>query len=273
MSRQQRANVNRTWSRPEQLRAPAFRIIGNIYYVGNQGVSCHLVTSDEGHLLIDTAFATTVPLLLESIQAMGFDPGDIRLILHTHGHVDHVGGTRRMVEATGAKTALHRLDIERVEKGTPLTCAYYVYGIEDFETFSVDLPLEGGEVFEVGGTTIHVHHTPGHTPGVCTFELKVPCQGHSVTAGLFGGPGQWTFEKAHRSQGYPGDIAAYGRTLEYLKTLWVDVPLGSHPDHNRTFQKWEALKSGPEVNPFVDPLGWKASIEARERLFQRYRDH
>ncbi len=272
MSRVQRSVITRRWARPlEQLKAPAFRIIGNIYYVGNREVSCHLVTSGDGHILIDTAFANTVPLLLDSIQSLGFNPDDIRLILHTHGHVDHTGGTRRMVAATGAETALHRGDVETVEQGTSLTGAHYVYGIKEYETFLVDRPLEGGEVFEVGGTSIRVHHTPGHTPGVVTYEMKVPHKGDRVTAALFGGAGQWTFEPANRSQGYSGDIADYSKTLDFLKTLEVDVPLGSHPDHSRIFEKWIASwKTAQPEDPFLDPAGWKAEIEKRERSFRKY---
>jgi metallo-beta-lactamase class B len=271
ISRMHRETIIRRWARPlEQLRAPAFRIIGNIYYVGNREVSCYLMTSNDGHILIDTAFANTVPLLLDSIQLLGFNPKDIWLILHTHGHVDHTGGTRRTVETTGAETALHRGDVETVEQGTPLTGAYYVYGIEGYETFSVDRPLEGGEVFEVGGTAIRVHHTPGHTPGVVTYEMKVPYKGDTMTAALFGGAGQWTFEPANRSQGYPGDIGDYGRTLEFLKTLEVDVPLGSHPDHTRLFEKWIASWKTPRPeDPFLDPTGWRAEIEKREQSFRK----
>jgi metallo-beta-lactamase class B len=271
MSRVHRETVIRRWARPlEQLRAPAFQIIGNIYYVGNREVSCYLVTSDDGHLLIDTAFANTVPLLLESIQSLGFNATDIWLILHTHGHVDHTGGTRRMVEATGAETALHHGDVEMVEQGTARTGAYYVYGIDSYETFYVDRPLAGGEVFEVGRTSIQVHHTPGHTQGVVTYEMKVPHAGGTVTAALFGGAGQWTFEPADRSQGYPGDIKDYGETLDFLKTLKVDVPLGSHPDHARILEKWIASWKMPQPeDAFLDPECWKAEIEKREQSFRK----
>lgn len=273
MTTEQFAMVARRWKRPlEQWRAPAFRIIGNIFYVGNRDVSCHLVSSDSGHVLIDTAFAKTVPLLLESIQSLGFRPEDIRQILHTHGHVDHAGGTARMVEVSGAETALHRKDVETVEQGTPMTGAYYVYGTSEFDTFRVDRPLDGGEVFEVGDTVIRVYHTPGHTPGAVTFEIEVPYKDRTVTAALFGGPGQWTFEPENRSQGYQGDIADYERTLAFLKKMKVDVPLGGHPEHAQVFAKWAASWKAPAPElPFLDAQGWQAEIRRRQEAVERFR--
>ena len=271
MTTERFAMVAERWKRPlEQWRAPAFRIIGNIHYVGNRDVSCHLLTSDDGHVLIDTAFAKTVPLLLASIRSLGFRPEDIRLILHTHGHVDHTGGTARMVEVSGAETALHRGDVETVEEGTAMTGASYVYGTLAFDTFQVDRSLMGGEVFEVGDSVIRVHHTPGHTPGAVTFEIEVPYRDRTVTAALLGGPGQWTFEPENRSQGYAGDMADYRCTLTFVKSMNVDVPLGGHPEHAQVFTKWAASWKAPEPElPFLDPQGWQAEIRKREESFRK----
>jgi metallo-beta-lactamase class B len=83
-----------------------FCIAGNLYYVGNRDVSSHLIDTGEGLILLDTAFPQTVYLLLESIRRLGYDPDDIHTIVHCHGHYDHFGGTRALVELTGARTAL-----------------------------------------------------------------------------------------------------------------------------------------------------------------------
>jgi metallo-beta-lactamase class B len=268
MREQSPTGINETWRNPGSLKAPAFRMIGNLYYVGNRDVSCHLLSSDEGHVLIDTGFATTVPILRESITSLGFELKDVGSVLNTHGHADHCGGNRRMVQSTGAETALHRRDVVTVETGTELTCAYYTYGIEEFETFKVDIPLEGGQVLRYGETTIKIHHTPGHTPGTCSFEIPIRHEGRELTAFLFGGPGQWTFNDHSRSQGYEGDIEEYGRSLEFLRGFDVDVPLGAHPGQNRTLEKYEVLKINPEGgNPFIDPEHWTAFLD---RLQENY---
>ena len=106
-----------------------FRIAGNLYYVGNSDVSSHLIDTGQGLILLDTAFPQTVYLLLESIRRLGFNPDDIRLILHCHGHYDHFGGTRVLVELSrsrfqaGAKTALGEADIEILKERPDLSWA------------------------------------------------------------------------------------------------------------------------------------------------------
>jgi len=253
--------VNQQWKHPEELRVPAFRMIENIYYVGNLNVSSHLIAGRAGHVLIDTGFATTVPLLAQSIRQLGFKERDVRLILITHGHVDHAGGARRMAKITGAPVAVHRRDLRTVETGSELTCAYYIYGIEDSEPFKVDRVLEGGETLRVGNIVVKVHHTPGHTPGVCSYEIPLQHEGRKLTACIFGGPGQWTFKQENRGQGYDGDVEEYSRSLDALERIKVDIPLGAHPNQTRTFQKYEMLRSNPAgPNPFIDPDHWPAYI-------------
>jgi len=114
-----------------------FRIAGNLYYVGNSDVSSHLMDTGQGLILLDTAYPQTVYLLLESIRRLGFDPDDIRLILHCHGHYDHFGGTRALVELTGAKTALGEEDIEILKERPDLSWAPE-YGLEFYETWRTD---------------------------------------------------------------------------------------------------------------------------------------
>ena len=260
--------INELWREPDALRVPPFRIMGDLYYVGNRDVSSHLLTSDEGHILIDTGFATTVPLLVESVRSLGFSERDIELILNTHGHEDHAGGNRRMIEATGAENAIGRRDVETVEEGTEMTCGYYIYGVESFETYEVDMALDGGEEFIRGDNRVRVHNTPGHTPGTCSYEIPLGHEGEELTGFLFGGPGQWTFRRRNRSQGYEGDMDDYRRTLDYLKGIDVDVPLGAHPDQSRTFEKHEAALSGSETNPFIDPDHWERFIGRLEENFR-----
>jgi len=253
---------------PEALRTPAFRMIGPIYYVGNLDVSCHLIDAGDGLVLIDTSFATTAHLVLDSIKSLGFDPGDIRQILITHGHEDHAGGARRIIDATGASISVQKRDVETVETGSELTCGYYIYGVEEFETFTVDRPLRGGEVLEFGDVVIGVHHTPGHTPGCLSYEIPLEIGGEKLRAFLFGGPGQWTFEPENRVQGYDGDMEDYRRTLDFLGSIEVDVPLGAHPGQNRTMEKHATAISSPGgANPFVDPGHWGSFIGRLEERF------
>jgi len=215
------------WREPWKLQAPAFEIADGLYYVGNSNVSAHLLRTSEALVLIDTAFAETSYLLTESIRQVGYDPADIDLIIHSHGHIDHCGATRRMQELSGA-----------------------------------------GDVIDCGDTQIQCHLTPGHTPGVITYTLEVEVDGERMLAGMFGGPGMWTLTDQYREdQGYPENREDFGRSLEYLRELPVQMWLGAHPGQNDTLGKYERLAGGESPSPFVDADGWLAWVEKMQRDF------
>jgi metallo-beta-lactamase class B len=160
--------------------------------------------------------------------------------------------------------------VETVEHGTKFTCAEYIYGIDTFETFQVERSLRHGDSIDMGNVVIQCHHTPGHTPGVMTYTFEVEVDGQRLTAGLFGGPGLWTLQEQHRQEnGYPHNRQDFARSLEYLKTLDIDIWLGAHPGQNSTFSKYERLRRGEKSNPFIDPGGWRKFISNLESDFQR----
>jgi metallo-beta-lactamase class B len=258
------------WREPWSLRAPAFPITKALWYVGNRDVSCHLVKTSAGAVLIDTAFAETSYLLVESLFSVGVQPADVALIIHTHGHVDHCGATRRMKKLAGAPAAMGERDVETVEKGTPLTCAEYHYGFPHFETFTIERPLRHGDTIEIGDVAIRCHYTPGHTAGTMSFTFETILDGRSMTVGLFGGPGLWTMTDEHRlAQGYPGNREDFRRSLDCLKRLDLDIWLGAHPGQNDTFGKQKRLEAGESPNPFIEPEGWKRFVGRIEREFER----
>lgn len=255
------------WKDVDSLAVKPFHIIGDIYYVGNLNVSSYLIRGSTGAILIDTGFHTTVPLLLDSIAEVGVELSEIRAIVHTHGHVDHCGGTRQMKTRTGAKTYLHASDVEQVEKGTELTCAKYFYDIDEFQTFHVDERMKDGDIIQVDDKKLRVLHTPGHTKGCCSFIIEEEDFGRKLKVLFIGGLGQWTFDPRHRSQGYDGDMDDYCKTLELLKDLDVDVFLTSHP--NRVFVRHKASFEKGRV-AFVDPTGYKEYID--ETMAEFFRD-
>jgi metallo-beta-lactamase class B len=259
---------NYQWSEPWGLACSPIAITPELWYVGNRDVSCHALKTPDGVILFDTAFANTTYLLVDSLWAAGIDPRDVGLIIHSHGHEDHCGGTRRMQALTGAPVYLGERDFNTVINGTPLTCAEYTYGITNFETFIPDHAISHGDVIRFGGVDIHCHATPGHTPGCISFTFDVDVDGTPRTAGLFGGPGLWTMEDLHTAaQGYRGNRDDFRQSLKLLATLDVEVWLGAHPDQSRTFQKAEHLARGASPNPFVNPKGWKAFIAGIQEKF------
>jgi metallo-beta-lactamase class B len=241
-----------------------FRIAGNLYYVGNRDVSSHLIDTGEGLILIDTAFPQTVYLLLESIRRLGFNPADLELILHCHAHYDHFGGTRALVELTGAKTALGKEDIAILTERPELSWAPE-YGMEFHETFNVDMSLVDGQVIALGALAIECLHIPGHTPGSMSYFFEVKDGGRTFKVGIHGGPGLNTLSAEYLEKyGLPMSRREdYMNSLRRLKEREVDIFIGAHPGQNRTLEKRDLMGKG-EQNPFVAPQDWHAFLDGLE---------
>jgi metallo-beta-lactamase class B len=257
------------FTRPWLLKAPAFAIADNLYYVGNQRFSSHLVVGEKGTVLIDTPHKEHCYLLLESIRSLGFDPADITLVLHTHYHCDHTGCTRRIMELSGAPAAMGAQDAGRLRSLSSMefTLDFWNATLPYFEPFEVERRLKHGDTIDLGDTVIRCHHTPGHTPGAMTYTLDVEIDGEPHTAVLFGGPGL-NFLKM-KGMYYPGAKDDFARTLDYLEALDADVWLGAHPFVNRTLQKHERREAGEKPSPFLDRKGWLQSLKVKRINFER----
>ncbi|MBR4863612.1 MAG: MBL fold metallo-hydrolase [Oscillospiraceae bacterium] len=223
-----------------QNQVKPFRMIGNIYYVGTDKFSCHMIDTGEGLILIDTGAEENAPMIVDSLSQLGYDVADVKYIVHSHGHFDHSHATAEIVRLSGAKTWLHKDDVQ------------YLKGL-----FVPDHYTEHGDVLTLGNTRIEFIHAPGHTLGTVAFFFDVEENGVTYRAGMFGGAGVNQLKK--------GFLRRYGlsyflrdmffKTLEMLKNYQVDVPLGNHPYHTHTLKK-AALAETAETNPFIDPQWW-----------------
>jgi len=249
--------------RPWKFAARPFRIAGELYYVGNTYVSVHLIDTGEGLILMDTSVPQTVYLLLESIRRLGFDPDDIRYILHCHGHYDHFGGTRALVELTGAETFLGEGDVEILTERPELSWAPE-YGVQFYEVFDVDHPLKGGEVISLGNTSIECVHIPGHTPGAMAYFFQVTEKGKRYNVGIMGAPGWNTLTDEYLEKyGLPRSRRTdYFNSLARVRDRKVDILIAPHPNQNDTFGKQAAMTQ--RSNPFIDPQAWPRFIDNLE---------
>jgi len=257
---------------PWEFYVKPFKIIDNLYYIGNKDVSVHLLTTRNGLVLIDTAFPQTAYQILENIRMLGFDPADIYAIIHTHAHYDHCGSTKALVELTGAKTYLGKDDISIIENYHLRTWANY-YGTEFYEQFTIDYTLSDNQKINFGGTDITFIATPGHTDGTMSMFFDVKENGRTYKVGLHGGPGLNTLSREVMRY---YDLPEKNRTdflnsLEKLKKIPVDIQLGIHPFQNNTFGKFAKMNSGS--NPFINSDEWlrflnKLETDAKE-LFSR----
>lgn len=232
---------------------PPHKIIGNVYYVGTESLSSFLVTTPAGHILIDTIYERTVPTIKDSVEKLGFKFEDIKIVLGSHSHGDHQEGDGLVVKMTGAKAMALAEDI------APLMAMRSPGGIPKpaYE------PLHDGSVVTLGGTTLTAHWTPGHTPGCTTWTMKVQEGGRTYDVLVIGSVG---VNPGTNLVGNPTLVAQYKQSFGVLKSLPVDVPLGSHPAMYGMAEKYAKVKPGAP-NPFIDPQGYKNEVTIQETAF------
>jgi len=248
---------------PWRFAADPFRIAGGLYYVGNRNVSSYLIDTGGGLILLDTTFPQTVYLLLESIRRLGFDPGDIRYILISHGHYDHMGGAKAIAEVTGARTVMGRADAEMLNTRPELSWAPE-YGVELYEAFEPDITPEDRQIIALGQTEITCLHTPGHTPGCLSYLFEVTESGRRYRVGTFGGPGFNTLSDEYlRKRRLPFSLRTdYLNSVARLKREHVDIFIGVHPGQSNNWGKLAAMSK--ERNPFINSGDWPAFLTMLE---------
>lgn len=239
-----------------------FLIADNLYYVGNKHVSCHLVDTGEGLLLLDTSYPYTDYLLLESVRSLGYDPKDIKWILHSHGHIDHFGCTRTLVEKFGCKTYFPALDLPMLNERADLNwCEEFGLNYEPpYDTYFVpDELIHPGDVLQFGNTKVEFYDAGGHTPGTLAIRFTLP---GGLKAAMHGGIGVLTLSSAYAQRKGLGSTwrDAFIRNVRALYDLDVDIVLGNHPYQTGTFEKLESAEEGK--NPFVDPAEWNRLMDA-----------
>ncbi len=243
-----------------------FRIYGNLYFVGTRPAPNHLIDTGDGLILLDTGYPHSLYLVLDAVWRLGFSPDQIKMIVHSHGHYDHLGGTRGLVELTGARTYLGREDASYADGSVNLTWADLL-GYEYREAFVPDVLLEDGDVITLGNTEIRCVHTPGHTPGTFSFFFDAVGEEGRKRCGLFGGVGFNSMELSFLDErGLSHDCRAdFIRSCRKLKRERVDIFLGNHSHNNDLVSKIRRMGEGEE-NPFLNTNGeWLAFLERLEK--------
>jgi metallo-beta-lactamase class B len=241
---------------------PAHRVIGNVYYVGSTEYASYLITSPEGHILINSSFEETVPLIRASVEKLGFKFSDIKILLDSHAHNDHVAGNALVKEFSGAKAFVMKGDEDIVTSG----------GIGDFhynarwKPSKVDKVLHDGEKVTLGGNELVAHLTPGHTRGCTTWTMTAKENGKSYNVVIVGSPNVNPGYKLVDNAKYPEIAEDYARTFRVLNALKCDVFLGAHGAYYGVAAKYARMAKEKE-NPFIDPAGYKAYISDREQAY------
>jgi len=253
-----------SWRAP----VPPRHLIGNIYYVGAIGVSSYLITTADGSILLDTGFDDTVPIIRQGVEQLGFHLSDLKILLSSHAHIDHVGGHALMQRLTGARVYASAADARTLESG----------GADDFIPFPpdtivyapvhVDHIVKDGEQVTLGGVTLTAHLTPGHTRGATTWTMEVTENGHVYRVVFFSSASINPGTRLLNNPKYPGLVDDFERTFERLRVLPCDIFFAPHGGQFAMAEKFARLDRGEQPNPFIDPAGWRTLVAGAEKTFR-----
>lgn len=258
------------YTNPSIARIDPFKIADGLYYVGDKKVCAHLIDTGEGLILIDSGYLGAAHLLVDSIWRAGFDPKDVRWIIHTHGHWDHFGASDEFSRMYGTKLAISKVDAESLrQKPHRAHIDNALYPFAKIPNF--DYEIDDGEIFELGNVRIRCILTPGHTQGVLSLFFDVTDNGNTYLAGLFGGAGVNALSLPYICYNEdPEDCPR--QMLDSIEKIWdepVVIHLGNHPYNSCTLEKRaQQIKEGG--NPFIAPDSWhwflsdlKAKVEKK----------
>lgn len=253
---------------PWKAPVPPRHLAGNLYYVGASGVSSYLITTPAGHILIDTGFAETVPVIQHSVEQLGFKLTDIRFILSSHAHIDHVGGHALMKQLTGAQVVASAADAEVLGSGGASDFLNWPPEALAYAPVKADRIIGDGDTVSLGGTTLTAHLTPGHTRGATTWTMEVVDGGRPYHVVFFSSASINAGTRLLANPRYPGIVADYETTFARLKGLPCDIFLAPHGGQFAMADKFARLERGEGVAALVDPAGWAKLLAGAEEAYR-----
>lgn len=265
---QWRSAIRRNRSVPDE----PFRIAGNLYHVGATGVTAFLLTGPDGHILIDGGYPETAPLIIGSMARLGFDIRDVRMLLNSHAHFDHAGGLRELQEASGGELWISEGDAAVVAAGGAGDRTFgplRFLGVGRFPAARVDHRFSDGDTLRVGRLEVTAHVTAGHTPGCTSWSFSVRHADRDLRAVSVCSLSLLPFMDFGPEESYPGIREDFERSFRTLRSLPVDIFLGSHGSFFELERKRRASAAAADpVEPFIDPAGYAEYLERAERRFR-----
>jgi metallo-beta-lactamase class B len=254
------ATLKVKWNTPTE----PFKMIGNVYYVGTDGLASYLITSPQGHILVDTVMPESTSLIKANIEKLGFRITDIKYLLNTHAHIDHTGGLAEMKQASGGQLVAGEADKPLLEGG------YYPGAQDDtalnFPPVKVDRTVREGDKVTIGDVTLTARETPGHSPGCTSWEFSVK-DGDATRSVLIFCSGTVALNRLVPNPTYPGIVTDYRKTFARAQDMKVDVLLAPHPEMYKMAEKRAKLTEGGP-NPFINPGEFNAYAATLEKAFE-----
>jgi metallo-beta-lactamase class B len=254
--------TSRSWNKP----VPPFRIVGNLYYVGATEVTSFLITTPQGHILLDGGFVETAPQIERNIAELGFKLQDVKILLSSHAHFDHAGGLAELKRKSGARFVASARDAELLQRG-----GHGDFRFGDrliFPPIAADQIIGDGESIQLGDQKLTAYLTPGHTMGNTTWTTKIN-DGPKVYDVVFAGSTSALDYQLVGKESYPGIAADFEKTFAVLKRLPCDVFLSDHGTFFSFVEKRERVMRGEKPSPFIDPDGYKHFVSDSEAEFRK----
>jgi metallo-beta-lactamase class B len=266
------AEVQPSWTVPI---AP-FRIADNLYYVGGEDLASYLVVTPKGNILINANFSGSPSLIRTSVEKLGFHWNDIKILLNSQAHSDHMGGAAEIVRETHAKNMVMDGDVSVVETGARTDFLSPSANILRYTPAHVNRVLHDGDTVNLGNVTLTAHKTAGHTRGCTTWTMRSHIPGEPVgtmrNIVIVGGVTFWSeyhfAATSGHSESYPGIAQDFQHTFSELLALPCDVFLGAHAGY---FDMLTKLKRYPQDGPrvFIDPAGYKEFVAGAQATFRK----
>lgn len=245
---------------------PPFRIAGNLYYVGNSYQANYLIVTPQGNILINSDFRYDVPMIKASIEKLGFKFSDTKILLISHAHADHDGGSALIKKETGTKYMVMDADVPVVESGGAADFRYASDPTQRYQPAKVDRVLHDGDQVQLGNTLLVAHLTPGHTKGCTTWTMQVNDNGKIYNVVIVGSPNVNPGYKLINNTAYPNIASDYEYGFKVLKSLPCDIFLGAHGEYFNLEKKYALMQQGV-ANPFIDPEGYKKYVADKDHVF------
>lgn len=241
------------------------RIVGPIYFVGTMGLGAFLITTSEGHVLMNTGMPSSGTMIVDSIRKLGFRPEDIKLMINGHAHIDHAGALAFFKQQYGAPLAVMKDDVAAMESGDMNDFKYandFVYpGVK------VDRVLRDGDQIRMGDVLLTAWHTPGHTRGATTWIANIVVDGKAYVVVFPDGAGFNPGYRVAKNPSYPGIENDFRRTHHVLEMLKPDIWLAQHNEYYDLEGKRKRAET-EGVKAWIDPEGYRRFIGDKKRAFE-----
>ncbi len=220
------------WTDP----APPIRLYGNVYDVGTCGIVALLIVGDEGHVLIDSGPAEAAPLVAANIRKLGYALDEVKWIVSSHEHHDHVGGVAELHRLTGAKVAANAAAKRQLETGTLEPTDPQAGLLDPYPAIRVDRVLHDGDTLTLGSLTLTMHATPGHAPGSTSWSWRT-CEGETCHKVALADSVSAVSADAYRFSDHPDYVATFRGALDAIAKIDCDLVITPHPGASQLYEK------------------------------------